>query len=139
MNWVPVIQVQHEFKPERHHGRMNAWLGRQIMKGAIVAVLTLLAVPALATVATASSTAAAASAVKSPPQPAQPIPFMTLEQAVAKVEKDTHGKVLRASKRLFGNLIEYRIKVLTPDGHVRVVSVRTSKPPASKHSSKETH
>lgn len=134
-----LIQVQHEFKAERHHERMHAWCGRTMMKCAIVVVLALLAVPAVtAGVATAASTANAASTME-PSASGQPIPFLTLEQAVAKVQMETHGKVLRAGKRRFGNLIEYRIKVLTPDGHVRVVPVRTSKPPVSKHSSKETH
>lgn len=49
---------------------------------------------------------------------------MSLEQAVAKVQGETHGKVLRADTRQYGDAPEYRIKVLTPDGHVRVISVR---------------
>nr|WP_240922605.1 hypothetical protein [Oleiagrimonas sp. C23AA] len=50
---------------------------------------------------------------------------MTLEQAVAKVQSDTGGKVLAADTQRRGRTIEYRIKVLTPNGHVRVVPVRT--------------
>jgi hypothetical protein len=60
-----------------------------------------------------------------PPQP-KPLPVgMTLEQAVAKVQNETRGKVLQADTRQLGHITEYRIKVLTPDGHVRVVPVRT--------------
>ena len=48
---------------------------------------------------------------------------LTLDQAVAKVQSDTGGKVLSAEPRDIGRRREYRIKVLTPDGHVRVVVV----------------
>ncbi len=61
-------------------------------------------------------------------QQSQPRPLpvgMTLEQAVAKVQNETRGKVLQADTRQLGHITEYRIKVLTPDGHVRVVPVRT--------------
>jgi hypothetical protein len=50
---------------------------------------------------------------------------LTLEEAVAKVQHDTGGKVLSADTRKVGKTTEYRLKVLTPDGHVRVV-VQTS-------------
>lgn len=50
---------------------------------------------------------------------------LTLEQAVARVQAKTHGKVLGADEQRRGTIIEYRIKVLTPNGHVRVVPVRT--------------
>ena len=69
---------------------------------------------------------------------------MTLEQAVSKVQKDTGGKVLSADTRLVerGRFTEYRVKVLTLDGHVRVVPVRTetAKPlDASAGDNKEKH
>lgn len=48
---------------------------------------------------------------------------VTLDQAVDKVQQDTGGKVLSAEPRNIGRRREYRIKVLTPDGHVRVVVV----------------
>ena len=51
---------------------------------------------------------------------AQPL---TLAKAVAKVRKETGGKVLAAHIRRHGHTIEYRIKELEPNGHVRVVSV----------------
>jgi hypothetical protein len=52
---------------------------------------------------------------------------LTLQEAVTKVQKETGGKVLSADTRLVerGRITEYRVKVLTLDGHVRVVPVRT--------------
>lgn len=64
---------------------------------------------------------------------------LTLEQAVAKVLKKTHGKVLRASSRQYGNAIEYRIKVLTPDGHVRVIPVRSRQSNTSPRRTTDAH
>lgn len=65
---------------------------------------------------------------------------LTLAQAVARVRERTHGKVLRTRSRQYGEVTEYRIKVLTPDGHVRVMPVRPALPGAAPaHSSKETH
>jgi len=63
---------------------------------------------------------------------------MTLEQAVAKVQSQTHGKVLRAGSRQYGNATEYLIKVLTPDGHVRVVPVRSQPVRPSENTPEET-
>ncbi|MGH8040972.1 MAG: PepSY domain-containing protein [Rudaea sp.] len=48
---------------------------------------------------------------------------LTLQQAIAKVERDTHGKVLSAETKHFGRRTIYRIKVLTRDGQVRVIEV----------------
>jgi hypothetical protein len=60
------------------------------------------------------------------PPPAKPLPpVTTLEQAVARVQQQTRGKVLQADTRRLGAVTEFRIKVLTPEGHVRVVPVRT--------------
>lgn len=53
---------------------------------------------------------------------------MTLEQAVAKVQDDTGGKILSADPRQLGRRVEYRIKVLTPDGHVRIVVISSEAP-----------
>lgn len=64
---------------------------------------------------------------------------ITLEQAVAKVQSQTHGKVLRAGTRQYGNMTEYLIKVLTPDGHVRVIPVRSKPVHPSEKTHKETH
>lgn len=88
-----------------------------------------------------------ASALTVPARPGTPTvpqvvlagPGVTLDEAVAKVEKQTHGKVLRASSRQYGNATEYRIKVLTPDGHVRVIPVRSRLVHHSAHKLEETH
>ncbi|HMM57226.1 MAG: hypothetical protein DYH18_01175 [Xanthomonadales bacterium PRO7] len=48
---------------------------------------------------------------------------ITLQQAIDKVERDTHGKVLSAETKHFGRHTIYRIKVLTRDGQVRVIEV----------------
>ncbi|HZP66846.1 MAG TPA: PepSY domain-containing protein [Rudaea sp.] len=48
---------------------------------------------------------------------------MTLQEAVAKVERETHGKVLSAETKRNGRQTVYRIKVLTHDGQVRVIEV----------------
>lgn len=61
----------------------------------------------------------AAAALAAPPA----APRLTLEQAVAQVQRDTGGKVLSAEPRKLGHRTEYRIKVLTPEGHVRVIVV----------------
>lgn len=47
----------------------------------------------------------------------------TLRDAVAMVERDTGGRILAAETVLAGDTRVYRIKVLTPDGTVRVVQV----------------
>jgi uncharacterized membrane protein YkoI len=48
---------------------------------------------------------------------------LTLQDAVAKVERETHGKVLSAETKHNGRQTIYRIKVLTHDGQVRVIEV----------------
>jgi hypothetical protein len=70
--------------------------------------------------------ASAAAAQSAPPQ-------LTLDQAVSKVQQETGGKVLSAKQRGIGHRQEYRIKVLTPDGHVRemAVSSEASKNPVA--------
>lgn len=51
-------------------------------------------------------------------------PAMSLEQAVTQVQRETGGKVLSASTVRRGrSAFEHRVKVLTPTGHVRVVTV----------------
>jgi hypothetical protein len=55
---------------------------------------------------------------------------MTLEEAVARVQQDTGGKILSADPRQFGRRTEYRIKVLTPEGHVRTISISSDAPRA---------
>jgi len=53
---------------------------------------------------------------------------LTLEEAVAKVQQDTGGKILSADPRRLGRRTEYRIKVLTPDGHVRIIAISSDAP-----------
>jgi uncharacterized membrane protein YkoI len=48
---------------------------------------------------------------------------LSLQEAIAKVERDTHGKVLSAETKRTGNRAIYRIKVLTRDGRVQVIEV----------------
>jgi len=63
---------------------------------------------------------------------------VTLDQAVLQVQQETGGKVLSAEQRGVGRRQEYRIKVLTPDGHVKVmvVSSESGKNPSSAQSTK---
>jgi ABC-type uncharacterized transport system auxiliary subunit len=53
---------------------------------------------------------------------------LTLEEAVAKVQQETGGKILSADPRRLGRRTEYRIKVLTPEGHVRVIAISSDAP-----------
>jgi uncharacterized membrane protein YkoI len=48
---------------------------------------------------------------------------LTLQEAVARVERQTQGKVLSAETKHNGRQTVYRIKVLTRDGQVRVIEV----------------
>ncbi|HUA80606.1 MAG TPA: hypothetical protein VL997_09560 [Dyella sp.] len=78
--------------------------------------------------------AGAVAAQSSPPQPG-----LTLDQAVTQVQQRVGGKVLSAEPRHIGRRTEYRIKVLTPDGHVRVITVSsdaTRVPPAAQSTKK---
>jgi len=48
---------------------------------------------------------------------------MSREQAVRMVQQQTDGRILSVDTVRRGNRIIYRIKVLTPEGHVRVIEV----------------
>jgi uncharacterized membrane protein YkoI len=48
---------------------------------------------------------------------------MTLQEAIAKVERETGAKVLSAETKGGARQKVYRIKVLTRDGQVRVIDV----------------
>lgn len=48
---------------------------------------------------------------------------MSLEQAAAKVRRQTGGRILSTSESRRGGRKVYRIKVLLPSGHVRVITV----------------
>jgi hypothetical protein len=76
---------------------------------------------------------------------------LTLDQAVEQVQHETGGKVLSADQRQYGRRMEYRIKVLTPSGHIRTMAVpsepgkgvapaqSTKNPAASGRGNKEKH
>lgn len=65
----------------------------------------------------------AASAMATRGQSAEIQGAATLREAVALVERDTGGRILAAETVTTGSTRVYRIKVLTPDGTVRVVQV----------------
>jgi uncharacterized membrane protein YkoI len=46
-----------------------------------------------------------------------------VEQAIRSVERQTGGRVLSAEKRVINGQVKYRLKVLTPSGHVRIIHV----------------
>jgi uncharacterized membrane protein YkoI len=48
---------------------------------------------------------------------------LSAQEAVAKVQQETSGKVLSVQTLMQGKRKVYRIKVLTSDGQVRVVQV----------------
>lgn len=107
------------------------------LAGCLACALPAVALAAMPAPATAATTPVAAAG---PVVAITAKPGLTLEQAVAAVQRKTHGKVLRASSRQYGDATEYRVKVLTPDGYVRVIPVRSR--PAhhpSEPESKETH
>jgi predicted S18 family serine protease len=78
-------------------------------------------------------------------------PTITLDQAAIQVQQDTGGKILSADSRKIGRRLEYRIKVLTPEGHVQVMAISsepsknpaptssTKNPPGKSTGSKEKH
>lgn len=47
----------------------------------------------------------------------------SLDEAVRIVQRQTDGRILSAEQVRRGNRIIYRIKVLTPKGHVRVITI----------------
>src|SRR5690348_18481874 len=54
---------------------------------------------------------------------------MSLESAVQQVQQQTKGRILAADSIPNGRNKLYRIKVLTPDGHVRVMQLRSNDAP----------
>ncbi|GLQ47893.1 hypothetical protein GCM10007862_29440 [Dyella lipolytica] len=65
---------------------------------------------------------------------------LSLDEAVQQVQQRVGGKVLSAEPRHIGRKVEYRIKVLTPDGHVKVLAVPSDamRPPAAAQSPKKS-
>jgi len=49
---------------------------------------------------------------------------LSVQEAVAQVQRDTSGKVLSVQTLTIGKRKVYRIKVLTHDGQVRVVQIQ---------------
>ncbi len=49
---------------------------------------------------------------------------ISVQEAIAMVQHETSGKVLSAQTLRLGKRKIYRIKVLTPEGQVRIVQVR---------------
>jgi uncharacterized membrane protein YkoI len=49
---------------------------------------------------------------------------LNVQQAVDRVQQETNGKVLSVQTMQVGKRKVYRIKVLTPDGQVRVIEVK---------------
>ena len=75
--------------------------------------------------------AAAAGGSRHAPPPRKPEPHqqMSLEQAVRQVQHQTNGRILAADAIPSGRNKLYRIKVLTPDGHVRVMQLHSNANP----------
>jgi uncharacterized membrane protein YkoI len=48
---------------------------------------------------------------------------VTLEQAVARVKQQTGGRILTAETQSHDNQPVHRIKVLLPDGRIRVITI----------------
>jgi hypothetical protein len=66
---------------------------------------------------------------KPPPHSAPTAPAqapVTLEQAVKQVQRQTHGHILATDTVTRGKTNVYRIKVLTPQGEVRVVQMHSN-------------
>jgi len=64
---------------------------------------------------------------KAPPNARE---HLTLENAVQQVQQQTDGRILAADSIPSGRNKLYRIKVLTPEGHVRVMQLHSNDPPA---------
>jgi hypothetical protein len=79
-----------------------------------------------------------AAAVAAPPaRPQNGRQQMSLEGAVQHVQKQTDGRILAADSIPNGRNKLYRIKVLTPDGHVRVMQLHSNDTPSSRKSSRD--
>ncbi len=64
---------------------------------------------------------------------------MSLEGAVQQVQQQTNGRILAADSIPNGHNKLYRIKVLTPDGHVRVMQLHSNDTPAGSGSKDKKH
>lgn len=66
-----------------------------------------------------------------PPASASPPHPRNLEQAVKQVQHQTHGHILAADSVARGRTKVYRIKVLTPQGRVKVMQLHSKQQPKS--------
>ncbi|OOG44515.1 hypothetical protein B0E52_07160 [Rhodanobacter sp. C06] len=77
---------------------------------------------------------------------------LSLGEAVSRAQQETNGQVLSADSVRRDRRTEYRVKVLTPQGHVRVMTIpasggdsirptspSTRNPPARRPGGKEKH
>lgn len=64
-----------------------------------------------------------AAALALPVAPAFAQRAVSLQEAVERVQQETGGKILSAETVRIGRQKMYRIKVLTPDGRVRVLQI----------------
>ena len=77
----------------------------------------------------------AAAAAAPPGKPQNGHQQMSLEGAVQHVQQQTNGRILAADSISNGRNKLYRIKVLTPDGHVRVMQLHSNDTPGDHKSS----
>ena len=85
-----------------------------------------LAAAALCAALLASAGVAGARGHTPPPRQQNTHEQMSLERAVQQVQQQTRGRILAADSIPNGRNKLYRIKVLTPDGHVRVMQLRSN-------------
>lgn len=83
----------------------------------------MLAIALLAATAGSVAAARAAPPAHAPAKSAAAPAPISLEGAVEQVQKQTRGRILSADTIPNGRAKLYRIKVLTPDGHVRVLQL----------------
>ena len=79
----------------------------------------------------------AAGAFAAPPKSQGGHAQMSLENAVQQVQQQTNGRILTADSIPNGHNKLYRIKVLTPDGHVRVMQLHSNDTPSNSGSSRD--
>lgn len=72
-----------------------------------------------------------------PARPTNSHEQMSLERAVQQVQQQTKGRILAADSIPNGRNKLYRIKVLTPDGHVRVMQLRSNDSPPERGHKKD--
>lgn len=84
---------------------------------------TLLFIPFFAALAVCLPGMASPPFSNQPLQVAEKSAQLSMDQAAAKVREQTGGRILSARTETKGGRTSYRIKVLLPSGHVRIVRV----------------